>query len=44
MNDIEKSNKFKSGNYGSQSAKSHWVVLAVQAGAESAKRHIYFSG
>jgi hypothetical protein len=44
VNDIEKSSKFKSGNYGGQSAESRWVVLAVQGGAESAARHIFLPG
>jgi hypothetical protein len=41
---VEKSNEFKSGEYGGQkwnSANSRWAVLAVQASAESAKRHIF---
>ncbi len=46
--EIEKSREFKSGEYGSQSAenwnsaKSRWVVLAAQAGAESTKS-IFFA-
>ncbi len=44
---IEKSSIFKSGKYGGQSvrvqnpAKNYWVVLAVWAGAKSARRQVF---
>ncbi len=47
MHDIEMSSEFKSGEYCSQSVKywnstnSRFAFLAVQAGAESTKRHIF---
>jgi hypothetical protein len=47
MHQIEKSSRFKSGEYGGKSggtqksANNCWVVLAMWAGTESAEKHIF---